>query len=194
VESSDRLSMHIFNQDISEPLPPENKTFSIKHDIATKNSLSRDQVSRLTQGKNLSWRFPPDMPFLEALPTCETFKCVRDAHLQPRGEAKYNFPHFIIAGYSKSASTSLYKHLIRHPQVVVPKVKEASLFTDRCSFEGKRMDCPDWRVRQYIQEYLRVKGFSTKSKGQRAVFEATPRIMDVSFRSLTVLLLLIVGY
>jgi hypothetical protein len=186
--------MHIFNQDISEPLPPENKTFSIKHDIATKNSLSRDQVSRLTQGKNLSWRFPPDMPFLEALPTCETFKCVRDAHLQPRGEAKYNFPHFIIAGYSKSASTSLYKHLIRHPQVVVPKVKEASLFTDRCSFEGKRMDCPDWRVRQYIQEYLRVKGFSTKSKGQRAVFEATPRIMDVSFRSLTVLLLLIVGY
>ena len=173
--------MHIFNQNISEPLRPENKNFSIKREVGTKPPLSKDQVFRLTQGKNLSWRFPPDMTFLEALPTCETFKCVRDAHLQPRGGAKYNFPHFIIAGYSKSASTSVYKHLIRHPQVVVPMVKEASLFTDRCSFEGKRMDCPDWRVKQHIQEYLRVKGFSTRSKGQRAVFEATPRIMDVRF-------------
>jgi hypothetical protein len=138
-------------------------------------------VDVYTQGKNLTWRFPPDMPFLEALSTCETFKCVRDAHLQPRTHEsqRFNFPHFIIAGYSKSASTSLYKYLIHHPEIIVPRVKEASLFTDRCSFEGKRMDCPDERVREYIQDFLRLKGFTHKDQGQRAVFEATPRIMDL---------------
>lgn len=130
-------------------------------------------------GNNMTWRFPPDLPYLDALKTCETLKCVRDAHAQPRqGKEKFNFPHFIIAGYSKSATTSLYKYLIHHPEVVVPKVKEASLFTDRCSFEGKRLDCPDERVREYIQDFLRVKGFVT-SEAQRAVFEATPRIMDM---------------
>lgn len=138
-----------------------------------------DDTTYVTGGKNMTWRFAPEVSFLEALPTCETLKCVRDAHLQPHGDARFNFPHFIIAGYSKSASTSLYKYLIHHPEVIVPKVKEASLFTDRCSFEGKRMDCPDERVREYIQDFLRAKGFSQKSRGQRAVFEATPRIMDL---------------
>eukprot|EP00889_Picochlorum_renovo_P004689 jgi/Picre1/31719/NNA_007070.t1 len=109
-------------------------------------TVQEDETKYITRGKNMTWRFPRDLPFLEALPTCETLKCVRDAHLQPRGDARFNFPHFIIAGYSKSASTSLYKYLIHHPEVIVPKVKEASLFTDRCSFEGKRMDCPDERV------------------------------------------------
>ena len=141
--------------------------------------MQTEEYKYLSKGKNMSWRFPKEMTFLEALPTCETFKCLRDAHLQPKGDAKYNFPHFIIAGYSKSASTSLYKYLIRHPDVVVPKKKEPSLFTDRCTFEGKRMDCPDWRVREYIQDLLRSRSFATKVKGQRAVFEATPRIMDV---------------
>ena len=59
--------------------------------------------------KNTSWRFAPDTPFLDALATCETFKCLKEAHLQPRGVAKFNFPHFMIAGYSKSATTSLYQ-------------------------------------------------------------------------------------
>jgi len=56
-----------------------------------------------------SWRFPSDMPFLEALSTCETFKCITDAHKQPMDGIKYNFPHFMIAGWSKSATTSLYQ-------------------------------------------------------------------------------------
>jgi len=133
----------------------------------------------MIQGKNLTWRFPPNMPYLDALKTCETLKCVRDAHLQPRTKGeKFNFPHFIIAGYSKSATTSMYKYLIHHPEVVVPKVKEADLFTNRCSFEGKRMDCPDEKVREYIQDILHSGRF-VRDEAQRAVFEATPRIMDL---------------
>lgn len=65
-------------------------------------------VSMAAAALNESWRFPPDMPFLEALRTCETLRCVRDAHLQPKGPARFNFPHFIIAGWPKAATTSLY--------------------------------------------------------------------------------------
>ncbi|WPT16805.1 hypothetical protein PSENEW3_00004813 [Picochlorum sp. SENEW3] len=159
-----------------EDAPAKNAKPTFDTSIRT---VQEDETKYITRGKNMTWRFPRDLPFLEALPTCETLKCVRDAHLQPRGDARFNFPHFIIAGYSKSASTSLYKYLIHHPEIVVPKVKEAGLFTDRCSFEGKRMDCPDERVREYIQDFLRSNAFSQKSHGQRAVFEATPRIMDL---------------
>lgn len=55
-----------------------------------------------------SRRFPPDMPFIQAIATCDTFECVRDAHRQPRKGARFNFPHFMIIGWQKSATTSLY--------------------------------------------------------------------------------------
>ena len=54
-------------------------------------------------------RFPPQLPFLEALATCETLDCVRDAHLQPRGGARFNFPHFLVIGWQKSATTSVFQ-------------------------------------------------------------------------------------
>ena len=53
-------------------------------------------------------RFPPDLPFLEALAGCDTLDCVRDAHSQPRRGACFSFPHFIIIGFQKTATTSLY--------------------------------------------------------------------------------------
>jgi len=55
-----------------------------------------------------SRRFPPDMPFIQAIATCNSFECVRDAHRQPRKGARFNFPHFLIVGWQKSATTSLY--------------------------------------------------------------------------------------
>ena len=73
-----------------------------------------------------SWRFPPSATFLEGLRGCETLDCVRDAHALPHGDARYNFPHFMIAGYSKSATTSLYSYLTRHPDIIKPAVKESN--------------------------------------------------------------------
>ncbi len=93
-----------------------------------------------------SWRFPAATPFLEALATCETFRCVRDAHLQPRGPAAFNYPHFMIAGWSKSATTSLHHYLAKHPGVKMPAKKEPALFTNRCKYPGGAMRCPDKAV------------------------------------------------
>ena len=58
-----------------------------------------------------AWRFWPGATYLEALPNCQTLKCIREAHRQlPKRNISYNFPHFFIAGYSKSASTSIYQY------------------------------------------------------------------------------------
>ena len=75
------------------------------------------------EGIDHSWRFKPEMGYLDALDTCQTLKCIREAHKIPHKDIKYNFPHFFIAGYSKSASTSLYQYLNTHPETLPPKEK-----------------------------------------------------------------------
>ena len=45
---------------------------------------------------------------LEALRSCEDFACLRAAHVAPRGAARFNFPHFVIIGWQKAATTSLH--------------------------------------------------------------------------------------
>lgn len=132
-----------------------------------------------TGSQSGSWRFPADMPYLEALNTCETLKCVSDAHKQPKGAAKYNFPHFMIAGWSKSATTSLYQHLNDHPDILSPKEKEPMLFTDYCDMEGNKLFCTFNKQYWYVREVLKVEQF-VKAGGQIVPYEATPRIMDVS--------------
>ena len=52
--------------------------------------------------------FPPELPFLAAVATCNSLECVKRAHDQPRGRARFNFPHFIILGFQKAATTSLF--------------------------------------------------------------------------------------
>ncbi len=56
---------------------------------------------------------------LEALRACsfEGLECVRAAHALPAGGAKFNFPHFMIIGFQKAATTSLNAYLDKHPQV-----------------------------------------------------------------------------
>lgn len=38
-----------------------------------------------------------------------TFDCIREAHDLPPGDAKFNFPHFMLVGWPKTATTSLYR-------------------------------------------------------------------------------------
>lgn len=78
--------------------------------MLTKMPVQQEQGAKVMGGVvDNSWRFTPGMTYLDALASCQTLKCIREAHKLPHGEAKYNFPHFFIAGYSKSASTSLYQ-------------------------------------------------------------------------------------
>ncbi len=126
-----------------------------------------------------SWRFPPSTTFLEGLRGCETLDCVRDAHTLPHGDARYNFPHFMIAGYSKSATTSLYSYLTRHPDIIKPSVKESNFLTGSCQIQGYRLDCKPGSTLAYLND-MRISSFSTwKVKGQRASFDATPKVFDL---------------
>ena len=126
-----------------------------------------------------SWRFPPSATFLEGLRGCETLDCVRDAHALPHGDARYNFPHFMIAGYSKSATTSLYSYLTRHPDIIKPAVKESNFLTGSCQIQGYRLDCKPGSTLAYLND-MRISSFSTwKVKGQRASFDATPKVFDL---------------
>ena len=83
-------------KEIEEPIEEEEETTSTS--IAPSSSIVIDT----------SRRFPTDMPFIQAIATCDSFECVRDAHRQPRRGARFNFPHFMIIGWQKSATTSLY--------------------------------------------------------------------------------------
>ncbi|GBF98959.1 hypothetical protein Rsub_12605 [Raphidocelis subcapitata] len=58
----------------------------------------------------------------EALRNCTDFACVRKAHTRP---GKFNFPHFLIIGFPKAATTSLHYYLTQHPQALNPRIKEA---------------------------------------------------------------------
>ncbi len=139
---------------------------------------NKDSVLQDTAKKTFIRFQEPGMTFLDAIKTCETFNCIREAHVLPKGNATYNFPHFIIAGYSKSATTSLYRYLNTHPAFMNPKKKEPALFTNRCDFTGKKMFCPPYRVKEYIESILKRDKF-VQSGGNVVMFEATPRIFDL---------------
>jgi hypothetical protein len=68
-------------------------------------------------------RVAADATFVEALAACTTLACLRDAHARPRAADQFNFPHALLVGWQKSATTSLYEHLARHKQVAESAVK-----------------------------------------------------------------------
>lgn len=65
----------------------------------------------------------PEVPFLDALASCRSLACLRDAHARPRRAGQFNFPHALVVGWQKSATTSLYEHLKRHPEVLESAAK-----------------------------------------------------------------------
>ncbi|KAI8102861.1 hypothetical protein M9434_005653 [Picochlorum sp. BPE23] len=156
-------------------IPEESKTIKKEEERVP---IPVKQPEATTMKKTFIRFQEPGMTFLDAIKTCETFNCLREAHLLPKGNATYNFPHFIIAGYSKSATTSLYRYLNTHPAFMNPKKKEPALFTNRCDFTGKKMFCPPYRVKEYIETILKRDKF-VKSGGNVIMFEATPRIFDL---------------
>ena len=97
------------------------KAIAIENSDLFGNSTSRDinimhaagliksgPIKNELHASSSSGRFPIDMPFMDALATCDTFECVKDAHMQPRYGARFNYPHFMILGWQKSATSSLY--------------------------------------------------------------------------------------
>ena len=72
-------------------------------------------------------------PF-EELGRCTTLECVSALHPRLRASgSKFNYPHFFLAGWQKSATTSIYRHLRHHPEIQVPLDKEPHYFSS-CKF------------------------------------------------------------
>lgn len=98
----------------------ESKTSSaetLKGTIGGKTSVS-STAAVAESGKKLT--------FLQAIQDCVTLQCLKDAHLVPRKQGQFNFPHALMVGWQKTATTSLYYYLDEHPQVLtsLQKVKK----------------------------------------------------------------------
>ncbi|KAL4429840.1 hypothetical protein ABPG77_010957 [Micractinium sp. CCAP 211/92] len=91
---------------------------------------------------------PPLSERERALRGCRTLQCVRHAHEQPKHPAQFNFPHFLILGFPKTATTSLFHHLIQHPTIMAPRVKEPNFFTTLC--QGDARSCRPQEQEEYI--------------------------------------------
>ena len=63
---------------------------------------------------------PRPEPTPASLAACESFACLRENQVPG---AKYPFPHFIIIGFAKSATTSIADYLRYHPDVSYPTKK-----------------------------------------------------------------------
>lgn len=113
--------------------------------------------------------------FLKALEACNDMVCVREAHNLPRGETKFNFPHFLIIGFQKAATTSLHVHLGKHDAVLRPAHKEPEHFTKECKYNPPE-DCSKEDAKKYVRETLKLDEFIS-SKGQLAAFESSTHVV-----------------
>jgi hypothetical protein len=107
---------------------------------------------------------------VEALRGCETLECLRIAHEKPAGKATKNFPHFMIVGFQKSATTSLHYHLVRHPEIIRPWEKEPEFFSNTCGYDIA--SCSPEDIKDYIQRMLRVHRYAAYD-GTMASYEAS---------------------
>lgn len=110
--------------------------------------------------------------FLNSLKDCSTMKCVRKAHFEhPRRPKQFNFPHALIVGWQKTATTSLYIHLKQHPDVLDNPRKEPEFFTMGCGFQPLE-GCKEQPQRSYIDRVLQRDEY-VKRGGKAFTFEAS---------------------
>ncbi|GBF98908.1 hypothetical protein Rsub_11546 [Raphidocelis subcapitata] len=92
----------------------------------------------------------------EGVARCSTIPCLREAHELPAGGGRFNFPHAMIIGFPKCATTSLYSFLKAHPEAIASDPKEPSFYT-RCRNDTDRPFTPGvqaWPCEHSEQHYL----------------------------------------
>ena len=112
--------------------------FTTEHRTAQEQRHPQAQQQQ-TQDLSETYRRPEDTklprassPFLDKLATCDSLDCLRETHMLPRGAAKFNHPHFLIIGFQKAATTSLYSYLARHNETLASSLKEPEFFVNGC--------------------------------------------------------------
>lgn len=134
--------------------------------MKTKKEETQPSVKTTTDGRE----------FLQAIEACQDLVCLKEAHEKyPRPPEMFNYPHFIIAGFQKAATTSLKKYLDKHSQSAPPKVKEPNFFTNNCN-EKPPEECPAAETRRYINRILNKKAY-LESNGTLATYEASTHIV-----------------
>ena len=144
-------------------------------DYAYESPSTHDTQSTQTTQKTDAGASKEHKTFLEALKGCNDMVCVRDAHKLPKGEATFNFPHFLIIGFQKAATTSLHVHLGKHDAALRPAHKEPEHFTKECKFNPPT-DCSKDDAENYVRKTLRLDQF-IQSKGQVATFESSTHVV-----------------
>ena len=65
-----------------------------------------------------------DQSFMDVIKSCLTLECLQEAHqLKGKSSVRFNFPHALLVGWQKSATTSLYHHLSKHGNVLASNEK-----------------------------------------------------------------------
>jgi hypothetical protein len=108
---------------------------------------------------------------VEAVRGCRTLECIKMAHTRPAGLAKFNFPHFLMIGWQKTATTSLFAHLNQHPQISRPWDKEPEFFSEACNYDVPN-GCSANATLDYITRVLRAPRY-TGFDGAVAQYEAS---------------------
>jgi len=112
-----------------------------------------------------------DAAFLKKINECSTHKCITEAHKMPRSTKIFNFPHFMIIGFQKSATTSLFKHLQDHPDLLPSIPKEPNYFSYRCHYNPpEECDADEFPI--YLKRTL-VRNRYQMANGTAGVFEGS---------------------
>ncbi|GBF94417.1 hypothetical protein Rsub_07231 [Raphidocelis subcapitata] len=113
-----------------------------------------------------------------AVAACRSFACLRAAHKLPAGAARFNFPHAMIVGFPKCATTSLYAYLAAHPQAIASQPKEPNYFM-RCrnapnatAAAAAAAACPGGEA-DYLQRAMKLDEAALVHKLKKAAFEGS---------------------
>ena len=114
--------------------------------------------------------------FLKAMEGCDDLLCIQEVHAKySRTEDMFNFPHFMIIGFQKAATTSLKKYLERHNQIDKPRVKEPNFFSRDCH-EKPPEQCSEKNTTTYINSILHKPRY-IEQRGRLACMEASTHIV-----------------
>ena len=139
-----------------------------KQDRKYETELQLEAISS-TKPLNKSTTTVPTM--LQTLRRCTNLKCIKVAHSRPRKPGMFNFPHFYIAGWQKTATTSLYYYLGHHRQINQPVNKEPEFFTNGC-MNNIRKGCSEQGTINYIRNTLQLSNY-VRHNGTIATYEAS---------------------
>lgn len=108
--------------------------------------------------------------YTAALAACSDFACLRRANELPRAPGQFRFPHFMVVGFPKCATTSIYCHLIQHPQVQHPREKETHWLSQQC--EPRALSCSPDAEQHYLAEVLNLPE-AARYRFTKAAFEGS---------------------